>query len=221
MKGLFIGAVLFFASCGGLPKLGLVSAQEQKLFEKDCLAVFQVGPWQVVHSIEANMAHGRGGVFLGLTVAHEGDGSSRSVLMSVEGMVLFDASFSEKKIVVHRALPPFDKKGFGEGLIADVRLVFFPPVGKIFAVGKLKTGERVCRWRRSSGETVEVLLKGSGGGWEIRAFDLGMAVVREVRASGVIRKGFATRTQLLAKDGANYSLELELLSVESGVGSER
>ena len=65
---------------------------------------------------------------MGLTVLSSRLRSNRSVIMSLEGFVVFDGEVNQG-LTVHRALPPFDSPGFAEGLMADIRLIFFQPEG--------------------------------------------------------------------------------------------
>jgi hypothetical protein len=198
-----------------LPSLGAVADEQRPAAVRACRDPFVARPWAVVHSIDAGLPFGGRATFIGATAARE-DGL-RSVLMSLEGMVLFDGSWSEAGgVVVHRALPPLDRPGFAPGLLSDVRLMLVAPSGPPRRVGTLPSGRRACRWRGPSGRTVDVVAQADGG-WQIRAYDPSGNRVRTVRATGPARHGFASRMTLQATDGADYSLDLELLEVEADV----
>ena len=95
-----------------------------------CAACFPKGRWQFVHAIGFDMAGGFSGNALGV-VALNGD-DVRVVLMSVEGLSLFEAnSASVDTLEVSRAVPPFDKPDFAQGLMRDVRSIFQRPAGTL------------------------------------------------------------------------------------------
>ena len=100
---------------------------------------------------------------LGLTVMSSPAAERRSVLMTLEGFVVFDGEY-DGRLTVHRALPPFDSPHFADGLMEDIRLVFFEPEGPVVARGTLRTGGPVRRYRLPDGGTVDVeLLPGATG----------------------------------------------------------
>ncbi|RUM40079.1 MAG: hypothetical protein DSY80_10830, partial [Desulfocapsa sp.] len=91
-----------------------------------CTQAFTSRDWQFVHSITFTTDNGRGSTLIGVTVLQAGN--LRTVLMGVEGLVLFEAEQQPNgKPVVRKAMPPFNKMGFAEGLMADVRTLFVEP----------------------------------------------------------------------------------------------
>jgi hypothetical protein len=211
----------WLVACGGLPAIVPVADSERPAVVDACLTRFPAGPWTVVHGIRATMPGGHHGLFIGATAATDDQGSCRSVLMSVEGFVLFDARFSvsDGNLQVHRVLPPLDAGSFAQGLMADVRLLLFPPAGEPERVGTADGGHPVCRWRLDDGGVEDVVLIPDGS-WLIRSFAPDGALVREARATGPVGRGFAGRLELRALGARGYSLVLELVEVESAGGSD-
>ena len=178
---------------------------------EQCRAVFPRGQWRATHVVEARMPLGHEGSFIGAVAAGPGPDAFRSLLMTQEGFVLFDARYDAGRVEVLRALPPLDPVGFGRGMTGDVRLLLFPPAGDLVEVGMTPRGERACRWRNGK-QTVEVALTGAAEA-RLSRWDDG-SLVREAVLSGIDRRGFARHARLETQGVVGYSLTLELLEVE-------
>ena len=133
--------------------------------------------------------------------------------MSLEGIVLVDASWTADGLVVHRALPPLDAAGFAEGMVADVRLILFPPPGRSLAVGTTDDGNIACRWVDERGDFVDVSLAPSGER-RVVAWSADGTMQREARLSAATRGPFAEHVELVAPGARGYSLDLDLLETE-------
>jgi hypothetical protein len=157
------------------------------------------------------MPLGHEGSFIGAVAAGPGPEDFRSVLLTQEGFVLFDAWYRASRVEVLRAVPPLDAPGFGRGMTGDVRLLLFLPAGELVEVGTSARGERVCRWQDAA-ELVEVSLPGPRTARVLR-YRHGR-LEREVLLEEIDRRGFAHHARLNAKGIAGYSLSLELLNVE-------
>jgi hypothetical protein len=178
---------------------------------EQCRAVFPRGQWRATHVVEARMPLGNEGSFIGVVAAGPGPDAFRSLLMTQEGFVLFDARYHAGTIEVLRALPPLDPQGFGRGMTGDVRLLLFPPAGQLVEVGSTAAGQRACRWYNGK-ETVEVTLTGAGKA-RLSRWDDG-SLVREAVLDEIDRRGFARHARLETKGVVGYSLSLALLDVE-------
>jgi hypothetical protein len=201
------------ASCAGLPPVtpggDALRAGADEAFAPG--TVFPEGRWQLLHAIQAELPGGRTLVMLGLTVMSSTGRSCRSVLMTLEGFVVFDGEH-DGRLTVHRALPPFDSPHFAEGLMEDIRLVFFAPEGPVVATGTLPDGGAVRRHRLPDGGTVDVELL-PGADWRIRRYDASEVLTRTVRARHGLKDqhGFPEAVELTATGGQDYRLTLTLL----------
>ncbi|PID73909.1 MAG: hypothetical protein CSB33_01320 [Desulfobacterales bacterium] len=211
---------LFFLSCTAAshppvlrPLEPLDSAAADQL-RQTCLALSGPveTPRRLVHSIEARLPGGGGTVLMGVTQADCAAGVIRSVLLTLEGMVLFDgetgpAVYNEmagkKDIRIHRALPPFDSPGLAAGLLSDAALIACPPHRPPDAVGSGDQGRHICRFRKSR---VTLDLIPEADGWTLREYADGR-LRRTLRSAAGI-------TELVARD-AGYALDLDLISAES------
>jgi hypothetical protein len=203
-------AVLLFLSCARLPAIVPVAGADPCEPIEGCRRIFPTGNWQLLHSIEADLPGGRRSVMMGLTVLSSRRRSNRSVIMSLEGFVVFDGEVNQG-LKVHRALPPFDSPGFAEGLMKDIRLIFFQPEGPA-ECGKLTDGSTVCRYKNPDGGVVDIVLR-STGTCESRRYDREQHLIRIVRvpADARIGDGMPQSIELTARGKQSYKLIMTLL----------
>ncbi len=202
--------LLVIFSCSGLPRVYSTGGKDGPQIRRACEAVFPSGKWQLLHSIETSLPGGRKGFVMGLSVISPADGSVHSVIMTMEGLVLFDAA-DDGRLVVKRAVAPFDADNFAAGLINDVRLMFFRPREAPVETGRLENGASVCRYRRSDGHIVDVI-SGQDGSWEIRQYDRQLRMIRNVTGSGPTENaGIFKRIELVARGPSRYALAMDLV----------
>ena len=148
----FLFLTLLLVSCAGtdIPLPMLTPALDRK---PDCAPLFPQGSYQFVHLIEFSMPGGNHGTAMGVTVT--GGNGIESALMTVEGFVLFAASFSDT-LTISRAVPPFDKPGFASGMMQDIQAIFLHPKGKAIT-GNLPNSTLVCRMTDNSGQITDIL----------------------------------------------------------------
>ncbi len=196
---LLLLAVLLSA-CAGPPAL---TPEPQ---EADCSARFFVqGDWQFLHRLSFSVSGRKAPSLLGVTVVSTHRRSMKTALMTTEGVVLFEAEGGDGT-TVRKTLPPFDRAGFAEGLLADVGMLFLPPEDPPFAAGTAPDGSLVCRYRRPNGETLDTVVTASGSR-EIHRYDTDGQRIR----TAVLEKGApaAGRMVLTASGGADYRIEME------------
>ena len=152
---LCIGCILI--SCSTLPSLEPAELSERTELPQTCQRLFPNGKWQFVHSIEAAMPGGQKGLVMGVTVISSLDKTAHCVLMTIEGLVVFDAQY-DQELVIHRAVAPFDQEGFAAGLISDIQLIFFRPQGPLVETGNDRDGSSVCRYQTPEGGIVDLVI---------------------------------------------------------------
>jgi hypothetical protein len=208
---LSLAAVLLFLSCARLPTIVPVADADPCGPAEECNRIFPAGRWQLLHSIEADLPGGRRTVMMGLTVLSSRLRSNRSVIMSLEGFVVFDGEVNQG-LRVHRALPPFDSPGFAEGLMEDIRLIFFKPEHQAAECGKLTDGSIVCRYKYPDGGIVDIVLR-SNRTCELRRYDLKQRLIRIVRVPADARTGdgMPQTIELTAQGEQTYKLVMTLL----------
>jgi hypothetical protein len=196
-----------------MPELRPVSIVDAKA--DICKYAFVTGDWQFVHSINFAMSNGYGATLVGITVLQ--GKKLKTVLMGVEGFVLFEAEQEEPgQIVVHRAMPPFDKAGFAEGLMRDVQTLFREPefLGKVLAENT--SGESVCRYTTASNRVTDVVTAEQG--WNrITLYDNEGVVQQSITAPTyreVAGESVPERIHLKSLGVQGYSLQLQLLRAD-------
>ena len=212
-KAAFLGLLLLMAVCSACAVVKPAVLTEIVHDFAPCLEVFPSGAFEVVHRIDADLAGGHKAGLIGVTKTNGQDRTCRSVLLTAEGMVLLDASSSDRGIEVHRAMPPFDSRELAAGLLNDVTMILFAPAGTPLESGRLPDGRRACRWQRPDGGLTELALAESGQ-WSLSRRDRWGRIIRTVQARGPESRGFYQEMELEAPGAAGYRLKLHLLSVE-------
>ena len=139
------------------------------------------------------------------------------IIMSIEGLVLFDGVHGEE-VVINRGIQPFDSEEFAKGLMNDIRMVFFRPVEELTGTGVLSNGSHVCRYRHDAMTIVDVIIDPDHD-WEIRQYRNGnlsrsvKAYLNE-KALGGVQKTFPGRIQISVNEAPNYALTLRLIRAE-------
>jgi hypothetical protein len=204
-------ALLLAASCAHLPLLDPVDANQAQAAGERCKQAFPAQPWRATHTIFAALPFGQNSQLIGVSAV--GAEGLHSILLSPEGVSLFDGvQKSGQGLVVHRAVPPFDRPAFAESLMADVGNAFLSPAGPPVAIGTYKTGETVCRWSPPGGEVTDVEL-GSDGPRTIRTYR-GLSATREILLVGPATNGFYPLVVLRARGSGGYALEMRLVDRE-------
>ena len=150
-------------------------------------------------------------VMMGLTVMSSRLRTSRSVIMTLEGFVVFDGEY-DQHLIVHRALPPFDSPHFAGGLMDDIRLIFLEPDGPVIGFGELANGSVVCRHATPDGSTVDIGLQRNDA-WELRRYSPAQRLTRAVRVLPGARDnaGFPEALELTAYGDQTYKLFMTLV----------
>ncbi len=210
----FVCALL--TSCSDLSKLHPVTSREKADFSAKCQSLFLTGDQQLSHSIEATMPGGGKSLMMGILVVSPESDLFESVIMTIEGLVIFNARYEQGKITVKRGISHFKSANFAAGLVNDIKLVFFKPAGVLIETGKTEDGFSVCRYQESNDNQVEITLKTSY--WEIRRYDGDHGLRRSARVFPSEKNYLAAdsldnprKIQLTAHDLFGYSLTLKLI----------
>lgn len=200
-------------SCARMPAIAPVPSQAAAPIREACTRAFPDGDWQLVHAITTTMA-GRRGMMIGVSVISAQPRTVRCALMSLEGLVMFEAREEDGTITVDRAIAPFDNPDFARGMLDDIRMIFFQPGPRPDDIGLTASDTPVCRYRTGPGQTVDVEAPPSGG-WTLRRYE-GDTLVRTVQAGPetlVTPRGerFSRQMQLTARGARPYKLDLKLL----------
>ena len=204
---------LLFMACHSLP---LIVPAEQTPVDVAtvCDAAFPHRAWRMVHTITTDLPGGRKGVMLGVVSLSPATDTIECALLSIEGLRLFEAR-DDGTLTILRALPPFDRPALAEGMMQDIRMLFFPPGGKPVATGILPSGNPACRYALADG-FLDVI-RTPEGIFILECYDRRQRLIRRVEISachppGVEGNGTVPcRIHLEATGDNDYRLDLELV----------
>lgn len=206
----FLLGVLFLTACSGMPRIIAVDTARFPETLKHCGTVFPGGRWQFAHAIEADLPGGRRSQLIGVTEVSSHTGRVHAVMMTIEGLVLFDG-LEDGQLTVNRGVAPFDSRAFARGLMEDIRLMFLKPGGQPMDAGITDDGFEICRYPVSGDSVVDVLVHPDGM-FEIRKYK----EQRLSRKAGARLNGGSIPEEIVftACDPSGYRLKLRLISAE-------
>jgi hypothetical protein len=209
MKRLSLVFLLLLSACAHRPNVQPVDGDRQSRIEADCQSHFLQGRWQLVHTINARLYGGRVAALTGVIVLSTADASIHCVLMTLEGLVLFEAE-SHGRVSVKRALGPFSNDNFARGVMDDIRFLFFAPEGGIIAAGRFEGDTDGCRFQAARRRTVD-LVERPDGGWRMQQDDSFGNPLRTVTADPPDSTGISHRLTLDAHGRHAYRLSMTLV----------
>ena len=215
LRGRNVGFLLLsltLAACGSLPEIRPSALPGQADIRERCRSFFPNGPHALTHVIEARLPDESRMSAMGVVLVDPSRQLIHSVIMTVEGFVLFDARH-QGGLTVHRAVGPFASPDFAEGIMADVRMVFLPPPGRLTAAGLLENGFSVCRYEDDTGGVRDVLA-GRDFAWAVHQYSGSHSLSHRVGAYSRNAAGFPERIEISRHDFPRYGLRLTLLQAE-------
>jgi hypothetical protein len=145
-------------SCSHIPNIYPTEITNPNQILEKCRCVFPDNDWHFVHLIEATLSKEHKAFMMGITRISPQSRTIEAVMMTFEGMVLFDA-YDNGKIIINRAIPPFDSEFFAQGLMEDIRLIFFQPKEAIVEWGLSDTGKYICRYHGNEETITDVIFE--------------------------------------------------------------
>ncbi|MBA4368783.1 MAG: hypothetical protein C0403_14245 [Desulfobacterium sp.] len=214
--GLLLSVFLISTSCSSLPEIQPFRPPLPKGSETRCEQPFVKNKWQFVHSIRAVLPNGQRQSMIGTIIVTPERNMVHCILMSIEGLVLLDIVY-DQKVIVNRAVPPFDEPEMNQGLIWDVRLMFLKPEGVRTASGVVGEWSTICRYTNEDGSTVDVIVQPNGN-WQIDQYSSFDFLQRSVQGffvedhhTGVLGEVIPERLELIAPGFMGYKLSMNLI----------
>src|SRR5512137_52720 len=99
---LMVTMMALIISCARLPVIEPVDLAAMLDTRERCRRPFLDSPYRFIHSIKVSFPGGRTGTVIGITLIDPSEKTTHSVIMTIEGFVLFDARY-EKEVRVNRA----------------------------------------------------------------------------------------------------------------------
>lgn len=214
---ILLGVAIFSNACSHKPgdfPVAYTPRQKETLTDL-CEGVFPERAYRVTHRIQASLPAGGQTDLIGITLFDPKRRIMRSVLMSVEGVRLFDATSSTDGLKIHKSVPPFDKKSFAKALFMDIKLLFFKPQTKPTSFGgrvdESWTLFNTCRYKR--GERVDEIGFNVKFGAKRLVME-GHRVTKEIIFHDLSYRSVARHARIVTPGGLGYSLDLSLLDAE-------
>ncbi len=201
----------FLFSCSRLPVIKPAEASAAAALIEQCGRPYPSVPYRFVHAIEVILPGGSSGTILGVTLVDPKAAAVHSVMMTLEGFVLFDGAY-DKHVHVDRAVPPFDKPHFAKNMLGDVRLLYLAPTGRPVNTGTLQDGAVICRYTGNQYPLLDVIVH-QDGSWEIDAYSESEEPRRRIKA-GSVKSGIPAAVELKAYEAWDYTLQMKLVSAE-------
>ena len=183
-----------------------------------CRLPFSSTGCRYIHGLDAELPGGARMTVMGVAVIDPEADTIQAAIMTLEGLVLFDAASKGGSLQVHRALPPFDVPQFAEGLMQDVRFIFMFPAREPKTTGRLDDGSSVCRYQDNFGVTVDVIIR-SGQSWEVGQYSAKGKKLRGLKI-GALKNGIPGRLEFEALSPRPYALHMKLISAEPVLPAE-
>ena len=207
---LFIG-IVFLTSCSTMP---VISAKMLQTNQNNltCPSPFLKGKHQLIHAIEINAAGIVQGGIIGVTVIDPSKRFVSCAIITAEGMVLLEVQSAGEKLIIYRALPPFDSGDFAKNLIDDIRLIYFNPQGLLQKKGNLPNGSTICRWQEENGNSIDVIA-GKPEITEIKKYSACGSMKRHIKLTQKAGNPYAI-IELQGSEMVDYALLMTLLETQ-------
>jgi hypothetical protein len=177
------------------------------------MSPFPVQSFRIIHTIDISLPLEEKSSLIGITIIDFTSDRVRSVLISVEGLVLFDGMSHHGIIKVFRAVAPLDTNTFAQNLFADVRFLFMPHKENLMEIGRYKEGQLVCRWRNEKKEVIETVI-GNAGGWTLTQYNSDLSKRKEAKVLPPSSNGFSKIMVMKIYGALAYSFRFELVEAE-------
>ena len=199
--------------CAELPHIALISMDDYTEFNDICDLPFPKHPWRAVHAIHITGPFKQKNAVIGVTIVVPAERRIRAVIMTIEGLVLFDADHFQGITKHRRAIPPLDQPAFSDGLIQDVSMIFLPPEGTNHRIGRDSDGSLVCRWINQGKGTTDVVVY-KNGERKILHYNPKDRLKREILLSPHQKNSLPRDVTFLCHGLGGYTLEMTLLEQE-------
>lgn len=151
---------LFFVGCGAAATKIFPTRDDQALrTSAACERLFPRAGFELSSVVEASIPFSDDASLLAVVTAPADQHEFRSVLLTQDGVVIFDAVRRGDHIDVKRALPSLNAASFGRKMTDDIRLLVMRPRGTLREVGTTDAGKPICRVSEQ-GRQVEIVLAG-------------------------------------------------------------
>ncbi|MBN1664030.1 MAG: hypothetical protein JW943_10560 [Deltaproteobacteria bacterium] len=213
-RGLSIAAlfavILALASCAAAPSYRPLSPQGGAA----CPDIFPAAAARLIHQIEITSPLSGKSLFVGAVKVEPEKDALHAVLMSVEGMVLFEAETAGADFRMISAVPPLNDLPFAKGLMGDISFVMLKPAGKPVEQGADDQGLWACRWPTGKENILETALT-KDGNIRLRLYGANRKIIKEAAAFPPFDRKAPAFIKMKSFGPASYTIDLKLIEMES------
>lgn len=204
-------------SLSGLPAIEKEINNELSGIDK----IFLDEKYRLVHSIRTELPDKTISSLVGITLADPVSREIEAVLMTVEGLVVFEAKSGSGQVKIVRAVDQLNTDDFASALMEDISFIFFRPHCDIEFSGKLKDGSPVKRFIFKSKKIVDIVGRAESG-VVVNMYDSSRNLIKTAVFSEMNNDGLPVSIELLAHGFFGYTMRLDLIEYERIEGdSER
>ncbi len=138
------------------------------------------------------------------------------MIMTLEGLTLFEGKLIEDQIEILRSISLFSTVAFADGLLNDVRLIFLKPTGQLAEIGRTDQGSPICRYRNIDKSILDIVIDANGD-WELVQYGVDSQINRRVIAQYDIssmpseKKYTPDRIKLIVTGSFHYTLDMQII----------
>lgn len=211
MMRLLLPCILILTvSCTTLPEIIIPDRPVNEIIET-CSRPFLKEKYRMLHSIRAEIPRGGTTPLLGVVVIDPSSEIIDAVLMTIEGLVIFNANYN-KKIKINRALPPFDSYKFAEGMIKDIKQIFLRPGETPAYAGLGNNRSMICRYQTNNITTDIAFIENRG--WTLYQYNEDLKIIKTIHYSNEKSSAQHKKITLKSMKKNGYKLYLELIKAE-------
>lgn len=206
---------LLILSCSNLPIIHQMSSDIYISKNNVCPSPFIKNKFQLVYAIEIQIKNQFQGSIIGATLIDPSVESVSCVIMTPEGMVIFEAETRPNLFKVNRALPPFDSTEFSKKIIEDIKMVFLAPAAELQQKGFLTNGLFVCRYLKENGDLIDII-KNESKGTEVNYYSSHGYLKRHIELSKIVMNNVHESISLQGKvsEIMDYTLIMTLIDAK-------
>jgi hypothetical protein len=168
--------------------------------------------YQLTHSIKADLPNGDKLLVIGVTIVDPAERSIQAILMTIEGLVLFDISYERNTLIINRGLPSVDSSNFALALVDDLKLIYFTPDSENLESGTMDR-KHIKRYKCNDKTVIDVISE-ENKTMKINKYDSSNSLVRTVNIFSINNEGLPQKLELTAPGLFGYSLYMELVNAE-------
>lgn len=210
-KGTLLILLFLCISCSAAPKLRVNTTDFEPPPPDTFSFTFLDDSCRMVHSIEARFGS-RNMHVLGITVADPVQRTLDSAILTIEGLVVFEARYANNEVTVKRSLDIFNSPDFAMAMMNDIMLIFFPPEYSERTTGYDSSNNMICRYLTEN-SMLDIVLDDHKS-WTKKLYR-DKKLIKKITAGELTARGLAQELVLESRGDTDYTLHLRLIEAET------